>query len=259
LELRIFLDGTGEGGNLSLKLPMANLAVGTKLKENYDAYYDGESEWRALGAIDKVGNIQSQCRDIPHATVLDVGSGEGSLLKRLSDLNFGQDLYSVEISQSAVATILQRDIPRLRECQLFDGYQIPYDNRRFDLAIISHVLEHVEHPRQMLHEAARVARHVFVEVPLEDTIRLKPDFVFDRVGHINSYSRKTIRRLIQSCGLEVLSQTVTNPSLAVHKYYSGRSGVVKYAVKDIVLRASARIAASLFTYHCSILCTKVPE
>jgi methionine biosynthesis protein MetW len=238
---------------------MANLAVGTKLRENYDSYYDGESEWRALGAIDKVRNVQNLCNDVPHSTVLDVGSGEGSLLKRLSDLNFGQDLYSVEISQSAVTTILQRDIPRLRECQLFDGYHIPYADRRFDLAIISHVLEHVEYPRQLLSEAARVARHVFVEVPLEDTIRLTGDYVFNRVGHINFYSWKTIRRLIQTCDLKVLSQTVTNPSRSVYEYTSGRGGVVKYAVKYFMLRASTRIAASLFTYHCSILCAKPSE
>jgi ubiquinone/menaquinone biosynthesis C-methylase UbiE len=238
---------------------MANLTVGTKLRENYDTYYDGESEWRALGAIDKVKNVQRLCNDIPHTTVLDVGSGEGSLLKRLSDSNFGQDLYSVEISRSGVAAILQRDIPRLRECQLFDGYRIPYEDRRFDLAIISHVLEHVEYPRQLLHEAARVARHVFVEVPLEDTIRLTPDFVFNRVGHINFYSWKTIRRQIQTCDLKVVSQTVTNPSRAAYEYASGPGGVVKHAVKDLMLRASMRIAASLFTYHCAILCAKPSE
>ncbi len=90
-------------------------------------------------------------------------------------------------------------------------------------------------------------------------MRLKPDFVFDRVGHINFYSWKTIRRLIQTCDLQVLAQTVTNPSRALHEYYSGRSGIVKYAVKDLLLRASTSVAASLFTYHCSILCAKASD
>jgi ubiquinone/menaquinone biosynthesis C-methylase UbiE len=235
---------------------MSNLAVATKLKENYDSYYQGESEWRSLGAVDKANNIRALSTGIPHASILDVGSGEGALLMRLSDLNFGEDLYSVEISSSAVSTIADRKIPRVRECQLFDGYHIPYDDQRFDLAIISHVLEHVEHPRQLLHEAARVARHVFVEVPLEDTIRLRPDFVFDRVGHINFYSWKTVRRLIQSCDLRVLAQTITNPSREVYTYTSGKKGILKYAVKDLFLRASPHIAASVFTYHSSLLCTK---
>ncbi len=51
----------------------------------------------------------------------------------------------------------------------------------------SHV---VEHPRTLLHEARRVARHVFVEVPLEHNLRLPRDFAADDLGHINAYTRK---------------------------------------------------------------------
>jgi SAM-dependent methyltransferase len=236
---------------------MSNLSVSARLRENYDAYYEeGESSWRALGAIDKVKNIVDLCGNIPHATILDVGSGEGALLKRLSDLSFGRELYSVEISQSAVATILQRNVPRVRDCRLFDGYRIPYDDGQFNLAVLSHVVEHVEYPRKLLHEAARVAEYVFIEVPLEDTLRLKPDFVFDRVGHINFYSWKTIRRLVQTCELQVLSQAVTNPSRAVYKYASGRKGDLKYITKEFFLRLSERWAAEVFTYHCALLCAK---
>jgi methionine biosynthesis protein MetW len=233
---------------------VGDLGVSARLKENYDSYYEGESTWRALGAIDKVKNIVDLCASVSHDRILDIGSGEGALLKRLSDLHFGQELYSVEISQSAVATILRRGIPRVQDCQLFDGYRIPYADGRFDLAVLSHVVEHVEYPRKLLHEAARVADHVFIEVPLEDTLRLKPDFVFDRVGHINFYSWKTIRRLVQSCDLEVLSQAITNPSRAVYEYASGPKGDLKYVTKELFLRVSERLAAQLFTYHCAMIC-----
>ena len=134
---------------------MADVSLSSKLKENYDSHYSGVSEWRWLGAIDKVGNIIRLCRAIPHKRILEIGSGEGSILQRLSDLNFGDALYSVEISQSAVETILGRSIPHVAECQLYDGYDIPYGDAQFDLAILSHVLEHVEYPRRLLNEAAR--------------------------------------------------------------------------------------------------------
>jgi hypothetical protein len=233
-----------------------DVAVNAKLKDNYDSYYDGESTWRALGAIGKVQNIVDLCGAIPHNKILDIGSGEGALLQRLSDVNFGEDLCSLEISQSAVAAILQRDIARVRECRLFDGYAIPYESRQFDLAILSHVLEHTEYPRKLLYEASRVADHVFIEVPLEDTIRLKPDFVFDSVGHINFYSWKTIRRLVQTCDLRVLSQVVTNPSRAMYQHQSGDKGILKHMMKEIPLRTSERLACAFFTYHCSIVCAK---
>ena len=76
---------------------MAEMTVGAKLKENYDSYYQGESEWRALGAMDKADNIVQLCKEAPHGNILEIGSGEGAILKRLSDLNFGENLCSIEI------------------------------------------------------------------------------------------------------------------------------------------------------------------
>jgi SAM-dependent methyltransferase len=236
-----------------------NIAVSPKFKENYDSYYEGESRWRALGAIRKAQNIVDLCSSIPHKRTLDIGSGEGSVLKRLSDLGFGEELHSVEISQSAVAIILRRGIARLQECRLFDGYNLPYESRRFDLAILSHVLEHAEYPRKLLYEAARVANYVFVEVPLEDNIGMKPDYCFDPVGHINFYTWKTIRCLVQTCGFQVLSQVTTNPSRDTYEYQYGRKGTLKYFIKEYLLSVAPRLACVLFTYHAAILCTTGAE
>ncbi|HZQ24315.1 MAG TPA: class I SAM-dependent methyltransferase [Terriglobales bacterium] len=244
---------SGDGG-----LPVSDVSLSAKLKENYDSYYDGRpSDWRALGAIDKVDNIRTLCDGIPHADVLEIGSGDGAILDRLSRLAFASKLYSVEISQSAIATIKARSIPYLYDCQLFDGYALPYPDRAFDLSILSHILEHVEHPRQLLREASRVSEYIFVEVPLEDTLRLKPDYIFDRVGHINFYSWKTVRRLIQTCDLQVVSQVITNPSRALYEYASGSAGTFKHIIKDLLLCTSSRVASRLFTYHCSLLCKKI--
>ena len=230
--------------------------VSDKLKAHYANYYGGESEWRWLSAVDKVNNIVSLCKKYPHKKILEIGSGEGSVLKRLSDLQFGDSLYSIEISKTAVEIIHKRKIKSLNECKLFDGYNIPYEDNKFDLAILSHVVEHLEYPRRMLYEAARVANHVFVEVPLEDNMRLKKDFLFETAAHINTYSRKTIRRLVQTCGLEILSQAVTNHSYRVHKCMFGKKAVITYPLTELTLRIMPGIAASLWTYHCPLVCRK---
>ena len=44
----------------------------------------------------------------------------------------------------------------------------PAEDGAYDLAVLSHVLEHVPEPMSLLREAARVAPAVLVEVPLED-------------------------------------------------------------------------------------------
>lgn len=236
---------------------MGEIKVGDQLRAHYADYYlEGDSEWRRLGALDKAGNVVSLCRDLPHATVLEIGAGEGSILKRLSELNFGDELYGIEISSSGVETIQAKRIPGLVECGLFDGYQVPFDNDRFDLAILSHVLEHVEHPRRLLYEASRVARYVCVEVPLEDMSRLRRDFVLDRVGHINFYSPRTIRWLLQSCNLRVLRQITTNPSKATYRYQAGRRGVLHYYIKQALLGLSPSLATKHFSFHGTLVCQK---
>jgi len=232
------------------------LSVTPPIRELYNDQYRGESEWRKIGARDKVRNIQTVCGEIPHDRILDIGSGEGSILQGLSDGNFGLSYCSLEISESAVRTIRERRIAKLKECSLFDGYTITYADGAFDLAILSHVVEHVEYPRRLLQEASRTARFVFVEVPLEDTVRLKADYIPLPVGHINFYSPKTIRLLIQTCGLEVLTQITTNPSRQVQEFQSGFRGTLKYFFKEMLLSLSPGLATRFLTYHSSLLSTR---
>ena len=239
---------------------MNKTSVSSHLLENYENYYDeGDSEWRRLGAVDKVDNIVSLCKGVPHKTVIEIGAGEGSVLKRMSEVNFGQELYGLEISPSGAETIRNKGIERLVECAVYDGYQIPYEDDRFDLAILSHVIEHVEQPRRLLFEAMRIAKHVFIEVPLEDTARLPQDYVFDKVGHINFYSPKTIRRLLQTSNFKVLNQIVVNPSKSVHTYHKGKKGLVNYHIKQFMLKLFPRLAPYIFSYHSALLCQPKPS
>jgi ubiquinone/menaquinone biosynthesis C-methylase UbiE len=236
---------------------MNEVTLSEQLKANYEDYYkEGDSEWRRLGAICKGENIVSLCSDLPRAAMLEIGAGEGSILSRLSELNFCEELYALEISPSGVETIKSKNIPCLVECRTYDGYHIPYENDRFNIAILSHVVEHVEHPRQLLYEASRVAKYIFVEVPLEDTIRLPRDFTFNKVGHINFYSSKTIRRLIQSCNLRVLHQIETNPSKEIYTFQKGYRGLFNYYIKQALLKASPTFATQLFCYHGALVCEK---
>jgi len=239
---------------------VATFSVAGKLRAKYDDYYDGTiTEWRRLGAIGKADNIVALCREHPHATVLEVGFGDGAILRRLEGLGFGEAMHGLEISSSGLEAIRRDPVRLLVEARLFNGYDIPYADCAFDLAILSHVVEHVEHPRRLLNEVGRVAAHVFVEVPLEDGARLARDFEPNEEGHINFYSEKTIRLLLQTCGLQILSTAVTNPSLAMYRSQYGTKRLVRYLVKGAALKTVQAIAKWMFTYHCSLLCKTLPR
>jgi ubiquinone/menaquinone biosynthesis C-methylase UbiE len=222
-------------------------------------HWTGESEWCRLGAIDKAANVVRLCSSLPHAGILDVGAGEGSVLSRLAELDFGVNYTAIDVSQTGIDAIRSRELPSLVDCRSFDGERIPYPDAQFDLAILSHVVEHAEHPRKLLDEAARVARHVFVEVPLEHNLRLARDFVADDLGHINAYTATSVRRLLQSCGLEVLDQIVANRSRATYAYHSDRLSGLRYWTKELALRAAPSLATAIWTYHSALVCRSSPQ
>ncbi len=233
---------------------MNSVKVSDHWQEKYDDYYDDDlTEWRRLSAIAKTDNIVNLCRPYSHARILDIGCGEGAILDRLSELEFGEELFGLEISSSAVETVEQRDIKRLVECRKYEGYDIPFDDQSFDLAVLSHVVEHLEYPRMLIMETARVARHVFIEIPLLDCWCMGKDYVPSKTGHINFYSPRTIRKLVQTCEIKVLNQITVAPSKDAQLYQSPRGGALKYFFKSSLLHVIPPLARQLFWYHNAII------
>ena len=77
---------------------------------------------------------------------------------------------------------MEQLIRRLLEIKQFDGYNLPYDDNQFDLAICSHVVEHVEHPRKLLSEIKRISKNQVFEIPIDFSLR-----VDRRFKHFNSW------------------------------------------------------------------------
>ena len=89
----------------------------------------------------------------PHASVLDVGSGDGRLARLIADKR-------PDISIQGVDVRLRKDaaIPVGK----FDGRSIPYGERSFDVVMFVDVLHHTDDPMVLLREAVRVARQVIL-------------------------------------------------------------------------------------------------
>ena len=232
----------------------------TDIRRHYEHTFASVSpEWRRLGAIDKARNVLSLCGSYDFANVVEIGAGDGAILEQLSRHGFAHSYTALEISKSAVDAIRDRNIGGLKEAVLFDGYSIPFEDGAFDLAILSHVIEHVEHPRLLLQEVTRIVRAnkgaVFVEVPTELTLRAGRNFRWTDTGHINIYSPLTIRHLLQSTHFNVVSERLTNPSYAVHRFTHGSlHGGLRFFVRSFALRAMPVLANRVFTYHWSALC-----
>lgn len=190
------------------------------VKSAYNEFYKSSDEaWRMLGASDKARNIMEVCKSIKPERILEVGAGDGSILHFLDEASFGSEIYALEIADTGVERIRNRNLKRLKAVDSFDGYKIPYPDGHFDLVILAHVLEHVEHERILLRELKRVARYVVIEVPLDYRFgvdkRMKH---FLNYGHINMYTPTLIRFLLQTEGLEIVADKTSLTPTATIKF-----------------------------------------
>lgn len=129
------------------------LSIGLDINVEETAY-EVPTQWRMLGAEGKAEHVMALCANnglLPD-TLLEVGAGDGSILRCLGEKSFCKAMHAVEISQSGVQVILDQHIPGLVSCQTFNGYNLPFKDNTFDLVILSHVLEHVEFERALLRE-----------------------------------------------------------------------------------------------------------
>lgn len=184
------------------------IAVALDLHAAYqEQYAEDLTAWRELGAKYKARNIVEVCAGRAVGRLLECGAGEGSVLHWLHRAGFCADMHAVELSASGVRAIRARAIPSVRGVAQFNGYGLPYADGSFDLAILSHVLEHVEHPRLLLRELRRVSRLQVIEVPLDyapDVDRRVQHYL--GYGHINIFTPALLRFLLRSEGFAILRE-----------------------------------------------------
>jgi hypothetical protein len=129
-------------------------------------------------------------------------------------------MHALEISQSGVHVILDQKIPGLISCQSFNGYSIPFADNSFELAILSHVIEHVEFERALLREVLRVSRYQVIEIPTDFPALSTDNFQMlgPSYGHINAYAPQSFRFLLSTEGFRILHDMLGRYDLTVQEY-----------------------------------------
>src|SRR3954463_28894 len=207
----------------------------------------GYGEWRALSARTKADHVVALLRraGMRPRTLVEIGCGAGSLLAELVARGVAPELAGFDLSAAAIDIARGHDLPGVR-FEVFDGARVPVADRTYDVAVISHVLEHVPEPAPLLAEAARVASWVLVEVPLEanrSAARPAKRAEAARIGHIQFFDRATVRALCAGAGLAVRAELGDPLSYEHHAFFArGAKGQAVAAAKTAVRGAAWRLA-----------------
>ena len=138
------------------------------------------------------------------AKILDLGSGSGTIARRIMDLRPELEITGVDILIRPNTLI-----PMIE----YDGDTIPFADNHFDYVTIADVLHHTPNPAAVLKEAARVAKHgVIIKDHLVEGFLAEPILGFmDWVGNkghnvrliYNYYDRAQWDKAILDAGLKI--------------------------------------------------------
>jgi SAM-dependent methyltransferase len=215
--------------------------------------------WRAHGARLKARHAVTLCgrSGLRAETLVEIGCGDGALLEELGARGLARVLDGFELSAPAAEMARKRAIPGARRIEAYDGAHVPATEGAYDIAVLSHVVEHVPDPPALLAEAARVARWVLVEVPLEanrSAARPAKRAQAREIGHIQAFDRPAIHGLLSGAGLDLRTELTDPLPYSHHAFFAeGRPhrlrAAAKWGVRAVAWRAAPRRAERLFTVH----------
>jgi SAM-dependent methyltransferase len=134
----------------------------------------------------------------PGPEVLNGGAGQGTLSRRLAELGF--EVTSTDVSPEAVELLRERAPGDVLEADLTS---LPFEDARFDAAVLGEVLEHIENDRGALAEVARVLHPqgvLALSVPANPKLH-GPSDVW--AGHVRRYTRPELLEACAAAGFTV--------------------------------------------------------
>lgn len=156
----------------------------------------------------------------PLNKVLEVGCGEGFVLRQINNKYPAIELYGLDIASQAVEKV-KTTYPFIN-AQVADIYNLPFSDNEFPLVLCLEVLEHLDKPKQALAEIKRVtSNYAILSVPWEPWFSLGSLWrgKYLKTGgkhpeHINFWSKKKFSELISQY-FDMVKATQSFPWLLV--------------------------------------------
>lgn len=164
-----------------------------------------ESHWWFSGRRRLVQYILDELPLPKNSQILEIGCGTGGNLALLS--KYGE-LHAIEPHDSARLWAENRGLAHIRPGSLPDG--LPYDKPRFDLVVMTDVLEHVAKDLQALKRVRQILKadgHIVVTVPATPCLWSDHDVLHH---HQRRYTRRTLTAIFLQAGYRIRFISYTN-------------------------------------------------
>ena len=180
-------------------------------------YEDKARNYEAPDALERLRyELALGMSPVPEGTrVLDLGCKHGCLLDWIEVHGIRCHYVGLDISSTLIDRLEQRTAPAAVVAE-FTAHDVtkplPYPDASFDRVFCLEILEHVENPTFCVQEIRRVLRgakacgvistpNPYYYLTIIANLLGRPD----REGHIASFTRQTMRNLLEFCGMHLVA------------------------------------------------------
>lgn len=168
-------------------------------KTQYEALWSGKwNDATVLGPACRHRRriVAHLVESLPHESLLDLGCGDGSFLAEFSNIAKTCLMAGADISEEALL-IASKKLPDVEFFPLDLNGTISL-NRKFDIIILSEVLEHIENDDKLIEGIAPFCRKLVVSVPGGPANR-----VDKRYGHVRNYPGRLLEEKLKHGGFNI--------------------------------------------------------
>lgn len=184
-----------------------------KTSSYQEAYDDTEISYKKLKCAAIIHALKQLGRE--HGKFVDVGAGEGFLLKAASSEGF--DVHGLDFSSFGINKFFPELLDRLTVGDVYDGLaKLKAENELFDICSATNVLEHVIDPDRFLSAVSGVMKPdalFVVTVPNDFSIvqnlaieqkKIDREFWFAPPYHLHFFNTKNLQAYLVERGFRVL-------------------------------------------------------
>lgn len=171
-------------------------------KKHFDEtaqYYNESHDGKFVKCM--YNEILKQVLSFPNTNILDLGCGNGNILKLLEEKT-KSNLYGLDLSDNMIAEAKKR-LNKNAVLTVGDSEKLPYENNKFDMIICNASFHHYPHPGLVLQEIKRVLKYngVFIlgdpTFPCNLILKIfNYSLKYSDSGDYKLYSKKEITNLL---------------------------------------------------------------
>jgi len=142
-------------------------------------------------------------------TVLDLGCNLGDISFMVAEK--AREVVGIDHNKKAIEFAKQKyKRPNLIFYDVEAHEFLQKNSASFDVLILSHILEHLDDPKEFLLAFSKFFKYIYIEVPDFDRYYLNQyrkdhhlNLIYSDNDHISEFDRDELRDLVTACGIEI--------------------------------------------------------